>query len=804
MIISDLLNNILKKQTSGDMFLPKISQHITAELFHIKTGHIGFVIRLEGLPFESESETHLSSHFAQLARLLSGAGKTLGGRLGLWTTLQRRKKVFDREYAFDNPFCREFAAKYLAKFETGDYFENVFYLTGLIKYEDFEDGIKETQDLLSVLMQGLQPYDPVVLTAWQNQEGILFSEVFSFFGFLINGVQEDIPLSNVDAFQTLASSDLHFGTDVCEIRSQTGTRFAASFDLKDFGISKVKVLSGILDLPCEFTLTQSFVYVDSPTMQETIKKQLNNLRSVADQAIAQQDELKAGQGGLASGELMFGEYHSVLVVYGDTAKQASQNGAKVYTRFQNSGGYRFVKAGLSAPATYFSQVPGSKQKPRCFPKSTVNLATTFGMHNYSHGKSQGNPIGDGSAIMPLQTVSNTIYDFNFHFSNPKEDNVGDKIAGHTLILGATGTGKTPLETALLAFTDRFDPHLFVMDLDEGMKIFIRATGGTYYSLKDGQSTGCNPFQMPDSPKTREFLYKLVGICGKTAAGTVTAAEEKQIQLAVDTLMNTIEFANRNFSVLLQSIPHDPGNADSLRTRLSRWCRSEDGRYAWCLDNPSNDFDPDKFYRIGFDLTDILKDDYLPTEPVLAYLFYLRSRMTDRVAASGGILATVIEEFWYPARFEMTQDFMLKSLKTDRKLGGWVVLTSQSPEDAINSSIFAALVQQTPTKIFLPNPDAEFEGSYSRCGITQKEFEELVKLTLESRTFLIRQSRQSAFAKLNLYGFEDEIAVLSGSSDNVAIFDEVQDELRGAPIDVWYPVFKQRVSEARQIRRKKAA
>lgn len=762
------------------------------------------MIRLEGLPFESEDDSHLKNHFTQLAHQLASAGKTLGNRLAFWTTLRRRKKEFDRQYAFDNLFCHEFAEKYLQKFQTGDYYENVFYLTGLIKYEEFDEGIKEANDLISVLMLGLDVYDPVVLTAWQNTEGVLFSEVFTFFGSLINGVEEDIPLSNVDAYQTLASADLHFGADVCEIRGQSGTRYAVCFDLKDFGVSQVKVLHRVLDLPCEFTFTQSFVYVDSPSMQHTINKQLNNLVSVGDHAVDQQDELNAGLGKLTSGELMFGEYHSALVVYGSTARLASQNGARVYTRFLNSGGYRFIKAGLSAPITFFSQVPGAKHKPRSFPKSTVNLATTFGMHNYSHGKSQGNPIGDGSAVMPMQTVSNTIYDFNYHFSNPKEDNTGDKIAGHTLILGATGTGKTTLETAQLAFADRFNPYLFVLDLDEGMKIFIRATGGAYYSLKDGESTGCNPFQLPDSPKTREFLYKLVGICGKNAAGSLTAAEEKQIQVAVDTLMNTIDFKNRNFSVLLQSIPPEPLKSDNLRGRLSRWCRSENGRYAWCLDNPTNHFDPDDFFRIGFDLTDILKDDYLPTEPVLAYLFFLRSLMMDRVAASGGILATVIEEFWYPARFEVTQDFMLKILKTDRKLGGWVILTSQSPEDAINSPIFAAIVQQTPTKIFLPNPDAEFEGSYARCGITYKEYEELVKLTLESRTFLIRQSRQSAFATLNLYGFEDEMAVLSGSADNVAILDEVMVEQGDVPVDVWYPAFKERVREARQAKRKKAA
>ena len=157
------------------------------------------------------------------------------------------------------------------------------------------------------------------------------------------------------------------------------------------------------------------------------------------------------------------------------------------------------------------------------------------------------------------------------------------------------------------------------------------------------------------------------------------------------------------------------------------------------------------------MTDILKDDYPPTAPVLAYMFHLRNIMMDKVAKEDGILASIIEEFWYAARFEALQDIMLKILKTDRKRGGWLILVSQSPEDAISCPIFPAIVQQTPTKIFLPNPDAEYENSYERCGLTVKEFEELSKLSLESRTFLVKQSKQSAFAMLDLYGFQDEMA-----------------------------------------------
>ncbi len=271
-----------------------------------------------------------------------------------------------------------------------------------------------------------------------------------------------------------------------------------------------------------------------------------------------------------------------------------------------------------------------------------------------------------------------------------------------------------------------------------MELFIRVIGGNYFALEAGKPTGLNPFQLPDTPTNREFLYELVGICGRDEHGKLTAQEQKDIQTAVNALFE-MDFEFRSFSYLLQSIPHDATNPDSLRVRLSQWCRSENGRFAWVLDNEHNLFNPDDFWRIGFDLSDILKDKYKPTEPVLAYLFHLRELMLDKVAAQNGLLANVIEEFWYALRFKFTEELMLKMLKTDRKRGSLLILVSQSPEDAIKADIFPAIVQQTPTKIFLPNPDAEFTGSYERCGLTLKEYQELIKLSLDSRTFLVKQS-----------------------------------------------------------------
>lgn len=133
-----------------------------------------------------------------------------------------------------------------------------------------------------------------------------------------------------------------------------------------------------------------------------------------------------------------------------------------------------------------------------------------------------------------------------------------------------------------------------------------------------------------------------------------------------------------------------------------------------------------------------------------------------------------------------------ALKAGRLKGEMMWLTSQSPEDAINCAIFAALVQQTATKIFLPNPDAEWEG-YKKMGLTEKEFKRLKALTKESRTMLIKQSGSSAFAKMDLYGFDDFLPVISGTTEGIALCEKIRHELGTDNPDVWIPEFTKQIN-----------
>ena len=77
-IISDFLSNALKAQPAQSDFLPKICQHVTNNIVNYKTGHLAFVIRMEGLPFDGVDDKHLFTQFVSLRNLLAGMGKTLG------------------------------------------------------------------------------------------------------------------------------------------------------------------------------------------------------------------------------------------------------------------------------------------------------------------------------------------------------------------------------------------------------------------------------------------------------------------------------------------------------------------------------------------------------------------------------------------------------------------------------------------------------------------------------------------------------------------------------------------------------
>lgn len=772
-------------------WLPKYEQHMTPQVVRLDDRRLLICIRLSGMPFESVSDQAIKTAFDALANTFTTLGRSYANRLEIVATLHRKRIRFDQTYRFKTMFLREVTGKYLDRFRSEKYFENGFYLSLLLTYNDLEDGLKDAGDLIEQCRQAFRPYDPEILETYEHN-GILFSNVYKFLGLIWNGAEEEYAVTVTPARELLPSTYMHFDYDTAECRYDNRTRYISCYDLKEFPKAGWGQLNPLLSIQAEFTLTQSFFTLASHVAIKAISAQENKLLSVGDKAQHQIDELRQATSLIQGGDLCFGDYHCALVVWADSQKQAINNGHLVATRANDQCGFKFVKANASAVVTFASQMPGQKTKPRPMPKSSVNLASAFTLHDYSAGKSTGNPVGDGSAVAPFQTVSKKLYNFNFHATRDDTSNMGERVAGHTVVLGSTGVGKTALQSLLTTFFERFDPMYFGLDYGRGMEILARQLGITYIALAAGEPTGLAPFGLSDTPVTRQHWYDLVALCGADRDGKISATERRQVQEAVNAVADLADPKTRTFSRLLESIPELEG--DSLYTRLSQWCYATQGQFAWVFDNvPGSMIDVTRLARgVFIDVSAFLTDRNPTSEALFSHVFYLKRLM--KATQPGRLMLSIIEEAWMPLKFPMIVASVEQTLSAGRKEGEFMILVTQQPEQLIRSPVFPQIRSLTATKIFLPDPEAEW-ASYERTNMTPKEFSELKKLEKHSRTFLVKQGNQSAFATFDMHGMDDEMAVLSSTPENITLMHECIAEFGDEP-DAWLRPFQERVFSRR--------
>ena len=107
---------------------------------------------------------------------------------------------------------------------------------------------------------------------------------------------------------------------------------------------------------------------------------------------------------------------------------------------------------------------------------------------------------------------------------------------------------------------------------------------------------------------------------------------------------------------------------------------------------------------------------------------------------------------------------------------------------LESPISRTIIEQTPTKIFFPNPEASAAEYCEGFALTEREFH-LVKEALEpgSRAFLVKQGHHSIVCRLDLKGFEEELSVLSGRAEGIERLHRWMNE-RGAEPSAWLAPF----------------
>jgi type IV secretion system protein VirB4 len=183
--------------------------------------------------------------------------------------------------------------------------------------------------------------------------------------------------------------------------------------------------------------------------------------------------------------------------------------------------------------------------------------------------------------------------------------------------------------------------------------------------------------------------------------------------------------------------------------------------------------------VGFDMTHLL-DDPVTRTPTMMYLFH---RVEERLTGQPAII--VVDEGWKALDDDVFVARIRDWEKTIRKRNGIVGFATQSTGDALESRIASAVIEQSATQIFLPNPKAQ-EAEYCKgFGLSGHEFDLIRTLPDTSRCFLVKHGAESVVARLNLSGQRDLLTVLSGRERTVRMLDDLRSEVGDDP-QAWMP------------------
>jgi type IV secretion system protein VirB4 len=795
--------------------------HVAPTLVRTSLGDYLQVFRLGGASFESNDDEELNNWHERLNVLWRNVGSP---NVALWTQVIRRRAGIGSSTGETasrrqppRPFADALHAKYKSRLANETLMINEIYLavvyrptpsvaTGLASkilaraQRDgpemvVADALDACEKLAQTLAASLARYEPDLLGTYRSGQ-FWYSSLLEYLGLLINGEWQRLPLPNGRLNRALATTRLFFGTEAIEYRMPNVTRVGAMLGIKEYPTpSVVGMYNRLLSAPFAFVLTQSFSFLTKATAQSVLQRQFNRMANAGDFAVSQASELKDALDALTSNEFVMGDHHLSLQVLADVIESGvdSSGGGRLKALNDHIAlarslladtGMLVAREDLALEAAFWAQLPGNfPVRPRKAPITSRNFAAMAPFHNYPAGRAAGNHWGD--ALSLFVTSARSPYHFSLHASDPKDPDGGSrKDTGHTLICGPTGSGKTVFIGFLIAMLDRRSVTQVIFDKDRGLEILVRALGGEYLPLSNGVPTGFNPLQLPATPANVEFLKEWLQIL---SAGPPPQQRGSPVRETADldqALRGTLalEPEMRRLSRLVEFL--DPTDPEGLHARLARWCEASHGDYAWAFDNSRDTVVPRLTGRsvIGFDVTEFL-DHSLTRPPITLYLFHLVRQLLD-----GRRLVCWMDEFWRLLADPAFESFAKDGPKTWRKLNGVMCLATQSPSDVLDSPISRTLIEQTPTKVFFPNADANFQEYTEGFGLSEREFK-LIKDQLEpgSRMFLVKQSHASVVCQLDLKGFDAELAVISGRAGEVARMHRLI-SATGADPAAWVPQF----------------
>ena len=385
--------------------------------------------------------------------------------------------------------------------------------------------------------------------------------------------------------------------------------------------------------------------------------------------------------------IAYGDFALTVALHGPLSVTESLDGD--IRRIFTSHDAKVIREGYGQLPAWFSRMPAQPRRRQC--RSVFVSAGAVASMAPLFGPPVGTPRSGHlrkAALAVLETQWRTPYYYDLF----KED------VGHTLVLGATGAGKSFTLNFLLVQALQYDPRILILDLGGSYRWLTQFLGGGYMELSpEGDAGGgfrLRPFSLPAGERTFGFLAGWIARLLRIGGWTLSGEDPSEIRARVEDIY---AFApqRRTLGVLVRSLP------SKMWPAMGRW----HGNGAWgrYFDNAADGEDLNFEDWQVIDMAGAAEHEDLCE----AALFYLLERLRlslENPDETARVKLMVVDEAWRYLQDPAVLSYLAEAAKTWRKKNAALVIATQSAVDVTGTAGAEALLESMPTKLFLANPE----------------------------------------------------------------------------------------------------
>lgn len=443
----------------------------------------------------------------------------------------------------------------------------------------------------------------------------------------------------------------------------------------------------------------------------------------------------------------FGYLTLTVCVLHDTPSGAAAR-ARAVEAALNARGLIARVEDLNAVEAWLGGLPGEPYADVRRPLvSSLNLADLLPVSAVWAGPAR-DPAMDGPPLAVARTTGSTPFRLVLH--------AGD--VGHAMVVGPTGAGKSALLAFLALQWLRYpDARVVFFDKGRSARAATLAAGGAWSALEPGGAVSLQPLAEIDEPAERAWASEWIAEAVR-AAGLEPLPE---IREEIWSALNALAEAPRDQRTLTVfcALVQNRAVAAALEPLTVK------GPYGDLLDGADAPLEAGRFDTFEMEA---LMAAPSAVAPVLSALFHRLESDFD-----GRPTLMILDEAWLFLGEGAFAARIREWLKTLRKKRVAVVFATQSLDDVAASPIAAALIENCPTQVFLPNPRALEPASgdlYRAFGLTRRQLE-VIAFAPPKRAYYWRQPGGRRLFDLRLTGAALALCG-AGSPDDQALIDAV--------------------------------